>query len=55
MSFGFFAIGCLFIVAGAAYLAYLMQIPQGYVMGPVLILIGIGALIGAQNKWRSRI
>jgi hypothetical protein len=55
MSLGFLAIGCLFLVAGIAYLAYLMQLPEAYVMGPVLILVGIGAVTGAQSMRRSRI
>ena len=55
MSFGFLAIGCLFLVAGVAYLAHLMAIPETYVMGPVLILVGIGAVTGSQMTRRSRI
>jgi hypothetical protein len=55
MSLGFLAIGCLFLVAGIAYLAYLMELPEAYVMGPVLILVGIGAVTGVQNMRRSRI
>jgi len=55
MSLGFLAIGCLFLVAGVAYLAYLMELPETYVMGPVLILVGIGAVAGAQSLRRSRI
>jgi xanthine/uracil/vitamin C permease (AzgA family) len=55
MSFGFVTLGCLFLVAGAAYLAYLMELPETYVIGPVLILVGIGVLTGAQSVRRSRI
>jgi hypothetical protein len=55
MSLGFLAVGCLFLVAGVAYLAYLMELPETYVMGPVLILVGIGAVTGAQMVRRSRI
>jgi uncharacterized membrane protein HdeD (DUF308 family) len=54
MSFGFLAIGCLFLVAGVAYLAYLMELPETYVMGPLLILVGIAAVTGAQMTRRSR-
>jgi hypothetical protein len=55
MSLGFLAVGCLFLIAGVAYLAYLMELPETYVMGPVLILVGIGAVTGAQMVRRSRI
>jgi hypothetical protein len=55
MSFGFLALGCLFLVVGVAYLAYLMQLPETYVMAPVLILVGVGAVTGAQMMRRSRI
>jgi hypothetical protein len=54
MSFGFLAIGCLFLVAGVAYLAYLMELPETYVMGPLLILVGVAAVTGAQMTRRSR-
>jgi hypothetical protein len=55
MSLGFFAIGCLFLVAGVAYLAHLMQLPEAYVMGPVLILVAIAAATRVQIARRSRI
>ena len=54
MSLGFLAIGCLFLVAGVAYLAYLMELPETYVMGPLLVLVGIAAVTGAQMTRRSR-
>jgi hypothetical protein len=55
MSFGFFAIGCLFLVAGVAYLAHLMQLPQIYVMGSLFILLAIAAVSGIQSMRRTRI
>ena len=55
MSIGFLALGCLFLIAGVAYLAYLMQLPETYVMVPVLLLVGIGAVTGVQVARRSRI
>ena len=55
MSLGFLAVGCLFLVTGIAYLAYLMELPETYVMGPVLLLVAAGAVAGAQSMRRSRI
>ncbi|MGD0796531.1 MAG: hypothetical protein ABR910_02300 [Acidobacteriaceae bacterium] len=55
MSLGFFTLGCLFLVAGVAYLAHLMQVPQGYAMGSVVILIAIAAVTGLQQARRHRI
>jgi hypothetical protein len=55
MSFGFFAVGCLFLLAGVSYLAHLMQLPQVYIMGCVLIAIGVAAVTRAQSDRRSRV
>jgi hypothetical protein len=55
MSLGFLAVGCLFLVAGVAYLAYLIELPETYVMGPLLVLVGIAAVTGAQSLRRSRV
>jgi hypothetical protein len=55
MSLGFLAVGCLFLVAGVAYLAYLMELPEIYVLGPALLLVGIAAATGAQSVRRSRV
>ena len=55
MSLGFLAVGCLFLIAGVAYLAYLMELPEIYVLGPALLLVGIAAASGAQSVRRSRI
>ena len=55
MSLGFFSVGCLFLVAGVAYLAHLMQLPLEYVMGSLLILVGVGAATGVQAVRRTRV
>jgi hypothetical protein len=59
MSFGFLALGCLFLIAGVAYLAYLMGIPESLVVIPVVVLLGAGALsgvvFGTPGSRRSRI
>jgi energy-converting hydrogenase Eha subunit C len=49
MSFGLYSIGFLFVIAGVAYLAHLMHIPQTYIVATVVILLGIGILTGVQN------
>ena len=54
MSMGILSVGCLFLVVGVAYLAHLMQVPQQYVMAPLLILVGIGAVGSVQSARRSR-
>ena len=49
MSFGIYAIGYLILIAGVAYLAHLMHIPQAYIFAGVIILAGIGIVTGVQN------
>lgn len=49
MSFGIYAVGYLILIAGIAYLAYLMHIPQTYIVALVVILIGVGIVTGVQN------
>lgn len=55
MSFLFLLVGCLFLLSGVAYLAYLMQVPETYVMGSLLLLLGLGAVTSMQTARRSRI
>ncbi len=49
MSFGIYAVGYLIVIAGVAYLASLMHIPQKYIIAIVVILLGIGITTGVQN------
>jgi hypothetical protein len=49
MSFGLYAIGYLILIAGLAYLAHLMHIPQHYIVALVIILAGIGVVTGVQS------
>ena len=44
MSFGIYAIGYVILIAGIAYLAHLMHIPQHYIVAIALIVLGIGWL-----------
>ena len=49
MSFGIYAVGYLILIAGVAYLAHLMHIPQHYIVALVVILLGIGIVTGVQS------
>ena len=49
MSFAIYALGYLILIAGVAYLAHLMHIPQTYIVAVVVILLGIGVVTGVTN------
>ena len=49
MSFALYAIGYLILIAGVAYLAHLMHIPQTYIVAVVVILLGIGVVTGVTS------
>jgi hypothetical protein len=49
MSFGIYAVGYLILIAGLAYLAHLMHIPQHYIVAGAIILLGIGVVTGVQT------
>jgi hypothetical protein len=49
MSFAIYAIGYLILIAGVAYLAHLMHIPQHYIVAGAIILVGIGVVTGVQT------
>lgn len=49
MSFGIYAVGYLILIAGVAYLAHLMHIPQAYIVAGAIILVGIGVVTGVQT------
>ena len=49
MSFGLYTIGYLILIAGLAYLAYLMHVPTHYIVALVIILAGIGVVTGVQS------
>jgi amino acid transporter len=49
MSFGLYALGYLVVIVGVAYIAHLMHVPQAWIFGIVLILVGIGIVTGVQN------
>jgi len=49
MSFGIYAVGYLILIAGVAYLAHLMHIPEHYIVAIALIMFGIGVVTGVQT------
>ena len=49
MSFAIYAIGYLILIAGVAYLAHLLRIPQHYIVALTIILLGVGVVTGVQS------
>ncbi len=49
MSFAVYALGYVVVIIGVAYIAHLMHIPQAWIGGIVIILLGIGIVTGVQN------
>jgi hypothetical protein len=48
MSFGLYAAGYAIMIAGLAYGAHLMRVPQHWIAVGVIVLIGIGILSGVK-------
>ncbi len=53
MSVALYGLGYLIVVAGIAYLASLMHIPQTWIVAIVIILLGLGIVTVAQNRQKS--
>lgn len=49
MSFGLYVLGYIVVTAGAAYLMHLAHIPQHWIVGVVVILVGAGIVTGVTN------
>ena len=49
MSFAIYGVGYLILIAGIAYLAHLMKIPETYIGAIVVILLGVGIVTGVQR------
>ena len=49
MSFALYAVGYLIVIAGVVYIAHLMHIPQTWLIGIVIVLVGIGLVTGVTN------
>ncbi len=46
MSFGLYALGYLIVIAGVAYL---MHVPQNWIVGICIVLLGAGIVSGVKN------
>ena len=53
MSFGIYTIGTLILIAGVLYVCHLAHIPQSWMIGIALLLLGAG-LMGAVSNTRSK-
>ena len=49
MSFALYTIGFLILIAGMAYLAHLMHVPQHYILAGAVILFGLGVVTAGQS------
>ena len=52
-SFAIYAIGTLILIAGVIYICHLVHLPQQWIIGLTILLIGAG-IIGAVNSTRQR-
>jgi TctA family transporter len=49
MSYAVYAVGYLLVIAGVAYIAHLLHIPEDWIVGIVVVMAGVGMLGGAQS------
>ena len=49
MSFAFYAVVYLLLVAGVSWLAYLSHIPEPYIVAIAVIMLGVGIVTGVQT------
>ena len=49
MSFALYFIGYLILIAGVAYLAHLLHLPERYIIAIAVILLGVGVVTGVQS------
>jgi hypothetical protein len=52
-SFGIYAIGTLVLIAGVLYICHLVHLPQRWVIGIAILLLGAGTM-GAVSSTRQR-
>ncbi len=52
-SFGLFTIGYIVLLAGLAYAAYLLNVPERWIIVGGLVLVGLGVM-KAVSKTRAR-
>ena len=53
MSFAFYAVVYLLLVAGVSWLAYLSHIPEPYIVAIAVIMLGIGVMNGMESEWHK--
>lgn len=49
MSFGLYVLGYVVVIIGAAYLMHLAHVPQHWIIGVVVLLVGAGIVSGVTN------
>ena len=49
MSFALYTLGYIILIAGVAYLAHLMHVPERYIIAIAIILFGIGVVTAVQS------
>jgi hypothetical protein len=49
MSFAIYGVGYLILIVGVAYMAHLLHIPQAWIIGIVIMLLGAGIVSAVQN------
>ncbi len=52
-SFALYLIGMIVVIGGLAYLAVLMHVPNQWIIGGAVVLLGAG-ILGAVTKTRRR-
>ena len=50
MQTGMYGLGFLVVIAGIVYIGHLMHIPQTWMIGIVILLVGIGIMTVVQNS-----
>jgi hypothetical protein len=49
MSFGLYILGYVVVIIGAAYLLHLAHVPQHWIAGLVIVMVGAGIVTGVTN------
>ena len=49
MSFGLYTLGTLILIAGVVYICHLAHIPQRWVVGIAVLLLGAGIMAAVSN------
>lgn len=49
MSFALYVLGYIIVIIGAAYLLHLAHVPQHWIIGVVVLLVGAGIVTGVTN------